>query len=327
MRRLITVIVGILVLVPASASAASVPADKGVVMAGVTAGGVDLSGLTLAAAEEKLTLELKQHVTRDLKIRVAGRKLTFASTTANLKLDALTTAKRAIRSGVPGEVPLKLTYSTLAVRAWVAGQAAKIDRAGRDSRLIIKLRKVRATKSKPGIRVPQSEIVKKVGERLLMPGSSALLKFKVTSVRAAVTADDLRKQNGGTVITIDKSKFKLRLFKQLKYVRSFGVAVGQPAYPTPSGRFRIQEKQVNPVWSVPNSPWAGELQGTTVPGGSPSNPLKARWMGIINGVGIHGTGEPWSIGTRASHGCIRMRVPDVIKLYERVPVGTPVLIR
>jgi lipoprotein-anchoring transpeptidase ErfK/SrfK len=64
-----------------------------------------------------------------------------------------------------------------------------------------------------------------------------------------------------------------------------------------------------------------------VAGGSAENPLKARWMGIVNGVGIHGTGEPSSIGTRASHGCIRMTVPDVVDLYPRVPVGTPVLIR
>ena len=93
----------------------------------------------------------------------------------------------------------------------------------------------------------------------------------------------------------------------------------------PAGRFAIQDKQVNPVWSVPNSPWAGELQGTTVDGGSAANPLKARWMGIANGVGIHGTGEDYSIGTAASHGCIRMHVPDVIDLFKRVPVGAPVL--
>ncbi len=77
---------------------------------------------------------------------------------------------------------------------------------------------------------------------------------------------------------------------------------------------------------MPNSPWAGELRGSTVQGGSAANPLKARWMGIVNGVGIHGTGEEGSIGSRASHGCIRMRVADVIALYSRVPVGTAVLI-
>ena len=68
------------------------------------------------------------------------------------------------------------------------------------------------------------------------------------------------------------------------------------------------------------------LPNEVVPGGFAENPLKARWIGIVNGVGIHGTGEECSIGTRASHGCIRMRVADVIALYPEVPVGTPVLI-
>ena len=83
---------------------------------------------------------------------------------------------------------------------------------------------------------------------------------------------------------------------------------------------------MNPSWHVPNSDWAGSLAGTVVPPG-PSNPIKARWMGIYDGAGIHGTDATSSIGTAASHGCIRMTVPDVIDLYPRVPIGTPVLIR
>ena len=58
----------------------------------------------------------------------------------------------------------------------------------------------------------------------------------------------------------------------------------------------------------------------------PENPLKARWMGIYNGAGIHGTDADASIGTAASHGCIRMRIPEVIELYDQVPVGAPVYI-
>jgi lipoprotein-anchoring transpeptidase ErfK/SrfK len=75
------------------------------------------------------------------------------------------------------------------------------------------------------------------------------------------------------------------------------------------------------------SDWAGSLQGQVIPGGAPNNPLKARWLGIADGVGIHGTSEDWSIGSRASHGCIRMHVGDVVDLYPRVPVGTKVLIK
>ena len=96
---------------------------------------------------------------------------------------------------------------------------------------------------------------------------------------------------------------------------------------TPAGRYSIQDKQVDPAWHVPNSAWAGSLAGSVIPGGAPNNPLKARWMGLVDGVGIHGTAEDWSIGSAASHGCIRMHVSDVKDLYGRVSVGTPVIIR
>jgi lipoprotein-anchoring transpeptidase ErfK/SrfK len=76
---------------------------------------------------------------------------------------------------------------------------------------------------------------------------------------------------------------------------------------------------------VPNSAWAGSLAGQTIPPG-PADPLKARWLGIFSGAGIHGTDETWSIGQAVSHGCVRMSIPDVIELYPRVPVGTPIYI-
>ncbi|HEV2771991.1 MAG TPA: L,D-transpeptidase, partial [Thermoleophilaceae bacterium] len=66
--------------------------------------------------------------------------------------------------------------------------------------------------------------------------------------------------------------------------------------------------------------------GKTIPGGRADNPLKARWMGIYDGAGIHGTDDTSSLGTNASHGCIRMSIPEVKELYARVSVGTPVYI-
>ena len=83
---------------------------------------------------------------------------------------------------------------------------------------------------------------------------------------------------------------------------------------------------MNPAWSVPNSAWAGTLAGKAGPGGVPENPLKARWMGIFDGAGIHGTDQTYSLGTAASHGCMRMAIPDVIELYDQVPVGAPIYI-
>ena len=94
--------------------------------------------------------------------------------------------------------------------------------------------------------------------------------------------------------------------------------------PAPIGRFSIVTMQRNPWWYPPTSDWAEGLE--PVPPG-PGNPLGTRWMGLSAPlVGIHGTPDAASIGYSASHGCIRMRVADVIDLYPRVPLGTPVQI-
>jgi lipoprotein-anchoring transpeptidase ErfK/SrfK len=126
-------------------------------------------------------------------------------------------------------------------------------------------------------------------------------------------------------VTIDRGGYRLRLFKRLKPVRTYPIAVGQAGLETPAGRYEIQNKAVDPAWHVPNSAWAGELAGRVIPPG-PENPIKARWMGIYDGAGIHGTVERASIGTNASHGCIRMLIEDVVDLYDRVPVGAPVYV-
>ena len=107
-------------------------------------------------------------------------------------------------------------------------------------------------------------------------------------------------------------------------MKTYSVAPGRPAYPTPTGSFVIISKVVNPTWTPPNSPWAA---GAVPIGPGTDDPLQARWMGLSTpGVGIHGTNEPWTVGTHASHGCIRMRVPDVKDLFNRVFIGTPVQI-
>jgi lipoprotein-anchoring transpeptidase ErfK/SrfK len=158
------------------------------------------------------------------------------------------------------------------------------------------------------------------------PHAQRVMRVARVRVHPKVNVIDLRRQNRA-VLTIDRANFKLRYFKNLKLRRTYGIAVGAPGYETPTGRFSIHNKAVNPAWSAPDEPWAGAYRNEVVEGGSAENPLKARWMGIVGGVGIHGTAAEYSIGTAASHGCIRMRVSDVIRLYRHVPVGTAVLIR
>ena len=125
---------------------------------------------------------------------------------------------------------------------------------------------------------------------------------------------------------VDRGAFQLRLYKDLKLKKSYRIAVGQVGLETPAGLYAIQNKAVNAAWTVPNSAWAGDMAGQVIPGGTPENPLKARWMGIFAGAGIHGTDQVGSLGSAASHGCVRMAIPDVIELYDQVEVKTPIYI-
>ena len=126
-------------------------------------------------------------------------------------------------------------------------------------------------------------------------------------------------------IVVSISQRKLRLIRNGRVWKTFSIAVGQPAYPTPTGEYEINDKQVDPVWTPPNSPWAAELK--SIPAG-PGNPLGTRWIGTTApAIGIHGTYADSSIGYAASHGCMRMHIPDVEELYEQVAVGMKVSIR
>jgi len=128
----------------------------------------------------------------------------------------------------------------------------------------------------------------------------------------------------GPVIVIQRGVNVLTLFDGSSTVRTFGVATGQAQYPTPAGTWSIVDKQRDPWWRPPDSEWAKGSE--PIPPG-PGNPLGTRWMGLsAAAVGIHGTPDAASIGYSASHGCIRMRVPDAEWLFEHVDIGTPVVI-
>jgi lipoprotein-anchoring transpeptidase ErfK/SrfK len=125
-------------------------------------------------------------------------------------------------------------------------------------------------------------------------------------------------------ILIDKSANTLSFYKKGELVKSFPVATGRKKSYTPEGLFTIREK-------IKNRPYYKEH----IKGGDPNNPLGDRWLGLkvtIGGkvsyaYGIHGTNNEKSIGQYVSAGCIRMHNKDVRWLYDRVDVGTAVLIR
>lgn len=301
------------------------------IAAGVTAAGHDVAGLTVPEAAARLQNAYGERLERgSVTVRASGLRWRLTTAKARVRFDALDSAQRALNAGhgaqgAPVDVPLSVAYS----KARVERFAGRIDRRlrvkPRNAELRISTTRVRVTHSRRGRDLDGRRLAREIGRALKDPRIGRVFKPKLLRPHAKVRPRHLRRQ-AATVITIHQASYTLRLLKNRRVVRSYKIAVGQPGYPTPRGLFAIQSKQVNPVWSVPNSPWAGELAGTTVAGGSASNPLRARWMGIAGGVGIHGTNQGGSIGTRASHGCIRMHVPDVIELFGRVSTGTPVLI-
>jgi lipoprotein-anchoring transpeptidase ErfK/SrfK len=325
MRRTLLATLAFLLVLVAPAGAAEPR-----IAAGVTAGGTDVSGLTLAEAAGKLYNTHGFNLGRPLSTHVAGRKFAVAPAELGFVYDVNKSARRAYNAGVKPhtatiDVPLFTSYDAAKVSAYATKVAAAVKRDPRDARVDIKLTRIGKVSSRDGRMVDATALAASVGATLTNPAATRILAPKLKVVRPKVTTAGLSKAYA-TIVTIDRGNFKLRLFKGLRLSKTYGVAVGMPAYPTPTGRYSIANKAVNPAWTAPNSPWAGAYANETVAGGSAENPLKARWMGIVNGVGIHGTGAPGSIGSRASHGCIRMTVPDVVDLYPRVPVGTPVLI-
>lgn len=325
------------IAVAASSAPAQVPAEEPRIRAAVTVAGVDVGNLTPAEAQVRLEQALGPALAQNILVTVAGRTYTLPMAPIGLKFRADKTALRALKAGQqsppapdgtipPATAEPVVRYDRKPVWRFARRlrDAVRID--PRDATIKIGLTRISKRRHHVGRRMPVPALVESIKATLRDPLALRQISAGTKTVVPKVRTRELRKVYR-KVITIDRSSFRLRLFKNLKFLKGYGVAVGMPAYPTPAGLFALQSKQVNPTWTAPNSPWAGEMAGQQVAGGAADNPLRARWMGVDGAVGIHGTGQPWSIGTRASHGCIRMHVADVIDLYARVDIGTPVLIR
>jgi lipoprotein-anchoring transpeptidase ErfK/SrfK len=325
-RRFIVpfVLVGFVHAAPAAS------AQDQVIAPGVKAGGVDVGGQTIESAATNLDLALRPQLERPVDVVVGAQSFRLDALTVKLKFDPLVTAKRAYYAGRDKgpnvEVPVAVSWSKRAIEAFAADVDKQVSRAPREASVKITLRRMVIRRGKNGRTINEVSLARRIDLTLTDQTRPRALRARFRPDRPTTTTAKLRRKYG-TVLTVDRTNLKLRLFKRLKLSKTYGIAIGAAGFDTPSGQFTIQSKQVNPAWHVPNSDWAGGLAGQTIPGGAPNNPLKARWLGVNGSVGIHGTAEEWSIGSRASHGCIRMRVADVIDLYPRVPTGTPVLIK
>jgi len=132
-------------------------------------------------------------------------------------------------------------------------------------------------------------------------------------------------------LVINLPELLLYQFYMGVYQRRYALAVGKKSWPTPTGTYLILNKRRNPTWNVPVSiqeeMWnQGKEVLEKVPPG-PQNPLGKYWLGTsADGVGIHATNRPWSVGHFVSHGCIRMLPDEIAQLFPQVEVGSLVKI-
>jgi lipoprotein-anchoring transpeptidase ErfK/SrfK len=308
---------------------------------GVRVGGVDVGGMRADAARGRIEHVLLGRLRRPVVVRYQGRHIVLSARRADVALDveraldqALTRSRqgsflaRVGREATGGsldvDVQPRVVYSRLAVAHFVAQVGDGYDRAPRDASIAFSPTSLSPVRAQAGLTVDRRALRRAVVDALTTAGAPHTVAVHVRTAKPKVTTAQLAAKYP-TVITVDRSTFRLRLWKRLKLVKTYTIAVGRAGLETPAGVYTINDKQVNPSWHVPDSAWAGDLAGKVIAPG-PQDPIKARWMGIYAGAGIHGTDEIDSLGSAASHGCIRMAIPDVIDLYDRTPLGTTVYI-
>jgi lipoprotein-anchoring transpeptidase ErfK/SrfK len=343
MRQKSFILVAVLLLVLVGGAVAAYAYDSSrddVIAEGVTVAGVDVGGMRVQEARRLIGRELREPLERPISVVHAGKRFSLSAQDAGVQADVIGMVDEALAQSRDGsiitrvtrditggeehaQVPPRVTYDERAIDGLVKRVRVSLNRKPRDAE--VDFPEMAKVKERNGLRVQADLLRQRLAQALTVPGVRRRVNAPVRIARPKVTQAELADKYP-IVLVADRSNFKLRLYKQLTLVKEYTVAVGAVGFDTPAGLYHIQNKAVDPAWTVPNSDWAGDLAGTVVPGGVPENPLKARWLGIFDGAGIHGTDQTYSLGSAASHGCIRMAIPDVVELYDQVPVGAPIYI-
>ena len=306
------------------------------VFKGVTVEGVPIGGLSKAEAVERLRSELDMEaLNRDLVLEFDGHTWPLALYEIDAYVDLEATVEKAMAAGrdipfyqrwayraafkgVDREVGLVVHYDRGKLETFISSLERTINRPAIDAAIRLEGHKLSIQHSQEGWVLDAEGARESVLTALPSPERVARLEIEVTPPQVS-------DEQVGKVIVVDKTNHLLTLYNNLQVEKQYPVAVGMPSWPTPSGTYKVVSKQKNPTWVNPGTSWAATMP-PYIPAG-PGNPLGTRGIGTsAPGVFIHGTYSSWSIGTSASHGCIRMYIKDSEDLFERVDIGIPVLI-
>jgi lipoprotein-anchoring transpeptidase ErfK/SrfK len=331
------VIVGVLLVLAVGAYAYDSSRDDEVAK-GVTVGGVDVGGMKADAARTTLRTELSKQLQRPIEVSFHKAHYDLSPKEVGLKPDVEAMVQEAVDKSRDGNIigrvarditggkenadlPAKTIVSKRKLDRFVSQVERKVNQPPHDATL--NFPSLTEVKERNGYTVQDAVFRQRVQRGLRSPEIDQV-KVPYDVKRPKVTRKQLAARYP-TLIVINRDAFQLTLYKHLKAVHTYTIAVGMQGLETPAGMYTVQDKQVDPSWHVPNSAWAGSLAGRVIPPG-PDDPIKSRWIGISGGAGIHGTDEVGSLGSAASHGCIRMAIPDVIALYDKVPYGSKIYV-
>jgi lipoprotein-anchoring transpeptidase ErfK/SrfK len=288
--------------------------DPQLIADGVTIGGIAVGGMSADDAATAVTSFFET----PLPLLVTGHRVAVTPDQLGAKAYVKDAVSAALAASPDTALKLHVKINRAKSEAFVRSVAKRFDRAPVDAKLSLRNLRPFVTHQKRGWALKQLKALSAIFGALVADTRDPV------QLRVRPRAPKVTRKSIGPVIVIHRGSNRLYLYKVMSPWRVFGVATGQSQYPTPLGRWTIVVKWRNPWWYPPKSPWAAGAK--PIPPG-PGNPLGTRWMGLsASGVGIHGTPDDASIGYSASHGCIRMHIPDAEWLFNRVHIGTTVFI-
>jgi lipoprotein-anchoring transpeptidase ErfK/SrfK len=316
--------------------------QKNTIAEGVKVGGVDVGGLDAQQAKQAVRAQLLAPLRHSLHVTHRGHSWHLSGTDLHIHAHINRAVDRALAvsrqgwfgsrvirditgGGLNERIPAGVSYSHATLKRFVKRISDSVGSEAQDATVEPSGASLQFVAAHNGRALRAGLLLRRLEDAVLNAEAPRTIVASTRVLHPKVRTRKEVAEEFPSYLTLDRGTFTLRLWKHLKLAKTYTVAVGMEGLETPEGLYHIQEKEENPSWHVPNSPWAGELAGQVIPPG-PEDPIKARWLGIFDGAGIHGTDETWSLGQAASHGCVRMSIPDVIELYPQVPVGTPIYI-
>jgi len=330
------VLVGALVLGSGAAYAAYRydRSQDGRILPGVVIGGVEVGEMTRSEAIAAVGDAAEADLSREIEVRARGRSWHVTPAELGTEADVEAKVDRALALGeempwheraivrifdrpVDERLPVRLSRNPETIKRFVGivEEAAYVSPS--DAAIGIENGEVVLQRPEMG-RELQVKKARKMLRAAIRDGGSSV-RLPVSKLEPDVTPESL-----GMSIVVRISENRLYLYDGLKVVKRYDVATGTGGYPTPQGTWNIWDKRENPTWVNPAPDgWGADLPAVIGPG--PGNPLGTHALYLdAPGIRIHGTYAESSIGTYASHGCIRMRIAESKELFGMIPIGTKV---